>query len=177
MRALKDFLYNKQFKKIRQEKKTFLKAEKNVIESLTILTDAQHYDMSQLNAAIVHFTKMGLDCDGFLVNALTNESDNERMELITPKDCNWYNVPSQEVLVKWLQHKTSLLIVINPSNHPTVKYLNATSNCLLKSAVVFGERELEGVNFALQVDSGDSKSLKDLCNTLYKELININKQG
>lgn len=174
MKAIKEYLFKKELSRVTPQEKTFLKTKTNVIESVTILTDAQHHSVDEMLEAVNAFVKIGIDCDGFLINAQTNEPVDERIELITPKDCKWYNVPKQEVLVKWLQHKTNLLITVNKSAHPAIKYLTATSNSLLKSAVVFDDTMTDSVNFSLQADPNKKQTLKELSITLYRELIKIN---
>lgn len=173
MKVIKDFLFSQKLEKVRPTEKAYLKTKTNVIQSLTLLTDAQHYDEGQMVDAIAAFTTMGLDCNGFLINASSAVSADERIELITSKDCTWYDVPKQNVLVKWLQHKTNLLIVINTGAHPTIRYLKITSNSLLKSAVVFSDRVDEEVNFCVQMSKSDL-SLHKVCMSLYQELMRVN---
>lgn len=173
---LKKYLFNKQYQKVKRESKSYLKNKTNPLTSITILVDGEIYDVAAAEQAIAYFSNLGLDADAFVVVKMPVDHQNERVETInTKEDCHWYDVPRPEVLINWLQHKTDLLVIINPRQLRVIKYLCVSSNSLLKSAVVSDQGYNHNVDFCLEVNEISKTSLKDLVNTVYQELLKINK--
>ena len=95
------------------------------------------------------------------------------VNFITSDSVSWNGVPKQEFLVEWLQRRYDLLIKASKNRNDSLEYLVASSNCLLKSSLVFNDQIDHHVQFSLQVKSSSPQSLKDLCTELYAQLLNI----
>lgn len=169
---IKRYFFNKQYEKVRAiSDKT---KGTNRLQSVTILAEHPTYTTDDLKKAMNFFKKKDLECDGFMVvTELTEQTDNS-IQYISKKDCYWYDIPKQEVLIHWLQHKTDLLMVIDPNGSRIMKYLCASSNSLLKSAVAFDNDCEENIDFYLEPNSKQS-TIYDLTAALYTELIRIHK--
>ena len=173
---LKKYLFDQQYRKVKLENKSFLKNKINGLTSITILADGAKYDLQAMVESVNHFSKIGIDCDAFLTTDREDSVNNERVELINTKtECHWYNVPKPEMLIKWLQHKTDLLIVINPNRSRLIKYLCASSNSLLKSAVIFDDKWDRNVDFCLEAKQSADSNIQALVTGVYQELLKINK--
>ncbi len=150
------------------------KGRTNQLRSVTILSDDDFSNISDMRDAMGAFERAGIQADGFLVSTKADDSD-DTIVIIGPKDIHWYDIPKQETMISWLQHKTDLLIVLNPNSSPVIKYLCASSNSLLKTAVAFSGDYDEYVDFCIEVADDRQKNIGGLCQAIYTELLRINR--
>jgi len=99
----------------------------------------------------------------------------DRVNIISRDDCEWYGVPSQEILINWLANKTDLLILSDPDRLPLMRYLCAASNSKLKSAVIDNiiDREKYDIDLWLDASSGGTLSLYEQCEQTYLTLTKL----
>jgi hypothetical protein len=173
--SIKNLLFNRQFVKVGHVDRIPLSSKVNSLLSITLLVDGSRHVVNEMTEAMLYFNKMGIDCDAFLVVPDTAQSEDNRVNLISKDDCHWYDIPKQEMIIKWLQHKTDLLIVLNPSNSRVIKYLSATSNSLLKTAVIYNEMWDNNFDFCLDVSKGKKTTVKAVSSALYSELLKIHQ--
>lgn len=173
--SIKSRLFHQHFSKIKQVERSFSASRINTLGSITLLVDGTAHSVEELQAAIVYFRSKGIECDAFWVTAEPVETVISDISIISKKDCHWYEVPRQEVVISWLQHKTELLIVINPTDLRIIKYLSATSNSLLRAAVSYDDIWDETFDFSVEIKSIKDKSVLGLSTTLYRELLKIHQ--
>ena len=147
----------------------------NQISSVTILAAAKNHSLKDLEEAPKYFTEMGMTCYTYIVqdgkDVLEELTD---FHIIKSDECLWYGVPSQEILIKWLAHKTDLLIVSNPGQDILIKYLCAASNSKLKSSFHTNGLQKKDMDIDLWVsNNGEEISLKEQCKLIYETLTQL----
>ena len=173
--AVKRYFFNKEYKKVSD---TEAPAETNVnrISSMLILTDELSFDKQQLARSITILGKRGIDAKGFFISSSSSEVENSIVEVIDPECFTWSGVPKQEFLVKWLQSRYDLIVKVGRHKNRSMDYLFASSNGLLKTAVVFDGQMDRNAQFCLSADTYATEVLDVLCIKLYDQLINIFKK-
>lgn len=173
--AVKRFFFNKEYIKV-SDQKSHAEAKVNAVATMLILTDELSFDKRQLVRSVNSLAKKGVDAKGFLISSTSDESVNSIVEVIDPACFTWSGVPKQEFLVKWLQSRYDLIVKIDRHHNRSLDYLFASSNSLLKTAVVFDGQMDRNAQFCLSADSCASEVLDVLCIKLYDQLINIFKK-
>ena len=148
----------------------------NKISTMLILTDDLSFDKQQLARSITMLGKRGVDAKGFFISSSSSAAENLMVEVIDPECFTWSGVPKQEFLVKWLQSRYDLIVKVDRHKNRSMDYLFASSNGLLKTAVVFDGKMDRNAQFCLSADSYTSEVLDVLCIKLYDQLINIFKK-
>lgn len=170
--AIKRYFFNKEYHKLKNTSKGDF-SEINSISSIVILTDDQSYHLEELSKTVEYLQKRGIRAKGYFLTNKVESQEINHVNLITPESVSWNGVPKQEFLVEWLQRRYDLLIKASRKSNNSLEYLMASSNCLLKSSLVFNDFMDSNAQFSLQVHSSSSQSLKDLCSELYAQLLNI----
>ena len=119
---------------------------------------------------------MGMACYVYVIREKGEIIEkNKYVHVINHEECEWYGVPSQEILIHWLSHKTDLLIVSNPNNKLLMKYLCAASNSKLKTCVTYqGEAVRDRyIDFCVDVQQANLLPLLDQCQLIYTNLTKI----
>lgn len=168
--SLKRYCFNKQYQKVKGIQKEDVSV--GLIKSITILSQYPTYDFDDMEQSMAYFKSKQLACDGYLVVPDYIQSATEQIQQISQKECHWYDIPKQEVLINWLQHKTDLLMVVNPNNSRVIRYLSASSNSVLKTAISFDRHWEDNVSFCLEAEN-NKNSLFDYTKSLYQELLRI----
>ena len=173
--AVKRYFFYKEYLKVSGNEAP---AETNVnrISSMLILTDELSFDKQQLARSITILGKRGIAAKGFFISSSSSEVENSIVEVIDPECFTWSGVPKQEFLVKWLQSRYDLIVKVDRHKNRSMDYLFASSNGLLKTAVVFDGQMDRNAQFCLSADSYASEVLDVLCIKLYEQLINIFKK-
>ena len=175
VRAVKRYFFNKEYLKV-SGNETPSKNNVNKISTMLILTDDLSFDKQQLARSITMLGKRGVDAKGFFISSSSSVAENSMVEVIDPECFTWSGVPKQEFLVKWLQSRYDLIVKVDRHKNRSMDYLFASSNGLLKTAVVFDGQMDWNAQFCLSADSYASEVLDVLCIKLYEQLINIFKK-
>jgi len=170
--GIKRYFFNKEYSKV-SVKATNAKSNVNRISTMLILTDDQSFDKQQLARSVTILCKRGIDTKGFLISSSSSEAENSIVEVIDPECFTWSGVPKQEFLVRWLQSRYDLIVKVDRHHNRSMDYLFASSNSLLKTAVVFDDQMDGNAQFCLSADSSTEIMLDTLCIKLYEQLINI----
>ena len=170
--SIKRYFFNKEYHKLNNSNKGDF-SEINSISSVVILTDDQSYQMEDIARTVEFLRKQGIRTKGYILTNKIEAQENDHVNIITPESVSWNGVPKQEFLVEWLQRRYDLLIKASRKSNNCIEYLMASSNCLLKTSLVFNEQMDHHAQFSLQVNSSSSHSLKELCTELYAQLLNI----
>jgi hypothetical protein len=180
MRAfLKERLFRKHYDKLLNTRRKISGSTTiNTISSITILTAARHHDWGSIKSAYRYFSNLKLSCDIYVVRDAGDNIEVDsipNLHLIDAKDCMWYDVPNQEILIDWLANKTDLLILSDPDQMPLMKYLCAASNSKLKSTIKHSDQVDDDIDIDLWIDMSHSedKSIITQCRTTYEMLTNI----
>lgn len=173
--SIKNLLFNRQYAKVDDVDRAPLVNRVNALLSITLLVDGSKHTISEMTEAMSYFNRLNIDCDAFLVLSDHLQTQDTRVNIITKDDSHWYEIPKQEMIIKWLQHKTDLLIVLNPSHSRVIKYLSATSNSLLKTAVIYDHQWDNNFDFCLDVSDNKKSTVKAISSALYSELLKIHQ--
>ena len=173
--AVKRYFFNKEYLKV-SGNEAHVKSNVNKISTILILTDELSFDKQQLARSITVLGKRGVEAKGFYVSSSSSEAEDSIVEVIDPECFTWSGVPKQEFLVKWLQSRYDLVLKVDRHKNRSMDYLFASSNGLLKTAVVFDGQMDRNAQFCLSADSYTSEVLDVLCIKLYEQLINIFKK-
>ncbi len=170
--AVKSYFFNREYLKV-SGIETPSKNNVNKISTMLILTDDLSFDKQQLDRSITMLGKRGVDAKGFFISSSSSEAENSMVEVIDSECFTWSGVPKQEFLVKWLHSRYDLILKVDRHKNRSMDYLFASSNGLLKTAVVFDGQMDRNAQFCLSADSYASEVLDVLCIKLYEQLINI----
>ena len=168
---LQNLLFKKEYVKLNQPTNRDFTVV-NEVNSIVILTDEQSYSIDQLKQTLLGLRKLGVRVKGYFLTKSQMKTESDDIRIITPDDVSWSGVPKQEFLVEWLQRRFDLLISANRKSNQSLEYLMASSNCLLKSALVYDENMDRNAQFCLEVSQANS-SLTLLCQELYAHLLMI----
>ncbi len=157
---LRDRLYNKHYNKLISSRSESNKKSVNTISSVTILAAIKHHPFGQLTNAHKYFAKLNITCDIYVLQEKNEVADvANHITVIKREDCEWYGVPSQEILIQWLSNKTDLLILSDPDRLPLMKYLCAASNCKLKSTLSRSDLDVHELDIDLWIDPKESSTI------------------
>lgn len=173
---LRDRLYNKHYNKLISSRSKSTKKSVNTISSVTILAPGKYHKSEELNKAHKYFSKLNIACDIYVLQEKNEVAEvASHISIIKREDCEWYGVPSQEILIQWLSNKTDLLILSNPDRLPLMKYLCAASNCKLKSALSDPIIDIDELDIDLWIDAkaASSISLAKQCELTYTTLTKL----
>jgi len=174
MRGLRrERLFNKHYNKLIKTKSSDQTFSVNTISSITILAQATYIEDSDLRSSRSFFDKMNLSLHIYLYRGKGDHiSELDRVSIINEEDCEWYGVPSQEVLIQWLANKTDLLILHDPEGLPIMRYLCAASNSKLKSTIYKSGMNQEDYDIDLWLDHKQAQylSLTEHCRQTYNTL-------
>ena len=177
MRGLfKDRLFNKHYSKLLSDKKNKTQSSfVNTISSITLLAKAKDHTYLELERAPKYFRDLGMSCDLYIIVDKNDEIKSiPGMKTIDRQECMWYEVPSQEIIIKWLSNKTDLLIVSNPQGL-LMKYLCAASNSKLKASTPgkgFRPEDLD-IDFWVEPKASDDVTLSAQCRLTYEMLAKL----
>ncbi len=175
-RILRDKLYNKHYDKLLRTRSARSGSSVNTISSVTVLAPASSISDSDMKDIKSFFDKMQINLHIYLLREKGEPlSEIDRVNIISREDCEWYGVPSQEILINWLANKTDLLIISDPNRQPLMRYLCAASNSKLKSAVYDDNINRESYDIDLWIDSssGVPLSLYKQCEQTYRTLTKL----
>ena len=175
VRTVKRYFFNKEYKKV-ADKEAREEAKVNEVSTMLILTDELSFDKQQLARSVTQLAKKGVNAKGFFISSTLAETDDSIVEVIDPECFTWAGVPKQEFLVRWLQSRYDLIVKVDRHHNRSMDYLFASSNSLLKTAVVFDGQMDRNAQFCLSADSYISEVLDVLCIKLYEQLINLFKK-
>lgn len=174
---LKERLFRKHYNRLLESRKTKkLKSAVNTISSVTLLAAAKHHSLDIVVKAPKYFRNMGMTCDVYIVRDKSDDIDvTAAVNLIDISECMWYDVPSQEILIKWLANKTDLLILSNPERQPLLKYLCAASNSKLKSTLTYEHQQNDDIDIDLWIDVANPEkvNLEEQCKLTYTTLTRL----
>ncbi len=174
---LRDRLYNKHYNKLISSRSGKTKKQSiNTFSSVTILAPVKYHKVDDLLKAHKYFSKLNVACDIYALEEKAETMDmTANVTIIKREECEWYGVPSQEILIQWLANKTDLLIMSNPDSLPLMRYLCAASNCKLKSSMVYEGQETSDLDIDLWVDVDNAKSipLDKQCDLTYSTLTKL----
>jgi|GEM_PF-2123285 len=174
---LKEKLFRKHYNKLLHSRRDKTHKDSiNTISSITILAAAKNHSVDSIKKAPAFFRKMDLQCDVYVVKDPSDQIDiSANLNLISSKDCMWYGVPSQEILIEWLANKTDLLILANPDREPLMKYLCAASNSKLKSTLTYRDQQNDDIDIDLWIDiaNANNVTLEEQCRLTYMMLTNL----
>lgn len=174
--SLKRKLFLKQLGKLKTHSYQTPTNQINTLSSFTILATSAHCQIRDLSEAVTKLKKLGLEGGAFFAPDRSEDVTLQPYtEIINKEDYNWYNIPTQDFLVKWLSVSSDLLIVINPDHSPLLRYLCAASNCRLKAAIDFGYERDEAIDFYLTLKDAGRRAPYDLSLALIKELQRIGR--
>ena len=174
---LKERLFRKHYNSLlesRKNKKS--KYTVNTVSSVTLLASSKHHTLDIIAKAPKYFRNMGMTCDVYIVRDKSDFIDvSAGVNLINTHECTWYDVPSQEILIKWLANKTDLLILSNPDRQPLLKYLCAASNSKLKSTLNYKHQQNDDIDIDLWIDIANPEkvNLEEQCKLTYSTLTRI----
>ncbi len=169
-------IYRKHYNKLLQTRKDRKRIVLiNSVSSVTILVAARDHTIHDMERAPKYFRNMGITCRLYVVKEKNDELDSlTDIHVMKTDQCLWYGVPTQELLVKWLAHKTDLLIVANPKNIPLVNYLATASNSSLKSSMALPGYKRENLDIDLWIESpSQTLDLAEQCVLTYETLMKI----
>ena len=174
---LRDRLFKKHYNKLIQSRsKKGHKTSINTISSITILATTKDHSIEALEKAPKYFRKMGITCEIYVLKGKKEHFDIiPEFNIIDREECMWYGIPSQEILIHWLEKKTDLLIFSDVAQEPLMKYLCAASNSKLKSSFTYKGYEQDDLDIDLWIDikEAEEQSLIKQCKMTYKTLLNI----
>lgn len=175
---IKKSLFNKDYEKLlaSQEAKERVQ-DINTLASMSILVSSEIYALENLNEATTLFRKKGLKAYGYIIVPTVNLEEKTKIEQLSRKQCSWAGVPQQSLLIQWLSRKTDLLIALNPSQDPLLKYLTACSNSKLKASLDFGGDKDVSIDIFINDPKVMSASLKKQCLAIYQTLESIGVQA
>jgi hypothetical protein len=174
VRAVKRYFFNREYLKISVDG-VHIEPKINSVSTMLILTDELSFDKQQLARSVEQLAKKGVNAKGFYISSTTIDEEDSVVECVDPQCFKWSGVPRQEFLVKWLQNKYDLIVKVDRHHNRSMDYLFASSNSLLKAAVVFDGQMDGNAQFCLSADSSAREVLDVLCIKLYDQLINIFK--
>ena len=175
-RILRERLYDKHYSKLLRTRSVSAGRTVNTISSVTVLAPANSIQNDDLKKVKSFFDSMQTGLHLYLLREKADPvTDIDRVNIINREDCEWYGVPSQEILINWLANKTDLLIVSDPERLPLMRYLCAASNSKLKSAIFDHQvdREQYDVDLWIDASSGASLSLFKQCRQTYLTLTKL----
>lgn len=173
---LRDRLYNKHYNKLISSRSESTKKSVNTISSVTILAPGKYHPSEQFSKANKYFSKLNIACDIYVLQEKNETVEvGEHISIIKREECEWYGVPSQEILIQWLSNKTDLLILSDPDRLPLMKYLCAASNSKLKSALAHPQYDAHELDIDLWIDAKgtSSISLAKQCELTYTTLTKL----
>lgn len=178
MRAIfRERLFKKHYDKLILSRKDRVpKAAVNSISSVTILAIAKHHPTDELKKSLAYFQSMDMACHIYLLIEKGEEVEIDKdVHIIHQEECEWYGVPSQEILIAWLAHKTDVLIVSNPNDNLLMKYLCAASNSKLKTSLTYQGKKMNdpSIDFCVDVPQNSVLPLYEQCTTIYTYLTRI----
>lgn len=165
-------LFNKHYDKLLASQNAKVKPDDiNTLSSVTILTSTEYSKEEDLIAVKAYFLKRKLKAYAYMITAKEIPAENEsKLDFISRKQCSWFGVPKQGILIEWLRRKTDLLIAINPSDDPLIRYLIASSNSRLKASLDYGGVRDSSIDIFVNEPGVNSKSLMDQCQMIYNIL-------
>ena len=173
---LRDRLYNKHYNKLINSRSESSKKSVNTISSVTILAPAKHHPRGHLTNSYKYFGNLNIACDIYVLQEKNEIAEvDQYISVIKREECEWYGVPSQEILIQWLSNKTDLLILSDPDRLPLMKYLCAASNCKLKSALAHENLDAHELDIDLWIEAKDTSiiSLAKQCELTYTTLTKL----
>lgn len=171
---IKKSLFNREYQKLLSAQDSReLAYDINTLSSLSILVSDASYPIRQLDEAVRYFRSLHLKAYGYMIVAQDSDIGQTHTEILYRKDCSWYGVPQQSMLIQWLSRKTDLLITIDPQQDPLIKYLTASSNCRLKCALDFGHERDVSIDIYVHHPKVYSVHLKEQCKAIYNTLEDI----
>ena len=175
-RILREKLYNKHYDKLLSSRSAQSSSSVNTISSVTVLAPANSLEDDDLKKVKSFFDAMQINLYLYLLREKADPlTELDRINIINREDCEWYGVPSQEILINWLANKTDLLILSDPERLPLMRYLCAASNSKLKSAIFDQDVDREKYDVGLWIDasSGASLALFKQCRQTYLTLTKL----
>ena len=177
MRSLfREKFFKKHYDKLVHSRSSMSRPSVNSVSSVTVLTDSRLHDTDELHKTLDYFRSMEMVCHIYLTKNKNQVVELTRdVHVIKLEDCEWYGVPSQEILISWLANKTDLLIVANPNNLLVMKYLCAASNSKLKTAITYDGKKIDDpfIEFFVDVDQKEYLPLDKQCKLIYSALSKI----
>jgi len=172
---LRDRLFKKHYDKLFSTKSDKSTKSTNTFSSVTILAPAKYTDNKDLRATRVYFDKMQISLHIYLLREKGDHiGELDRVSVISREECEWYDVPTQDILIQWLANKTDLLIMHDPELLPIMRYLCAASNSKLKSALTNPKLSEDDYDINLWIDLGkDSRTLLSQSQHTYRTLGNL----
>lgn len=169
---LRDRLYNKHYDKLLSTRSDRAGSSINTISSVTVLAPVKYVTELDITKTRQFFDGMQITLHFYLLREKGEHiSDFDRVSIINIEDCEWYGVPTQEILINWLSNKTDLLIMNDPDRLPIMRYLCAASNSKLKSTVHTSDMSRDHYDIDMWIDAGSVVlSLTDLCKRTYETL-------
>ena len=169
---LREKLFNKHYNKLLGSRAARTSSSVNTISSVTILVPSKYASPSDVRQLRQYFEGMQLSVYLYLVKEKGEHvEDLNSNTIIDLEECEWYGVPTQEILIQWLAHKTDLLIVNDPDRLPIMRYLTAASNSKLKSTIYHSSLKREDYDIDMWIDASDQHpSLLDQCRLTYETL-------
>jgi len=170
---LRERLYNKHYSKLLSTRSDKSTSSVNTFSSVTILAPARFIKEDDLKKTKSFFDKMEVRLHLYLLREKGDPiAEIDRVNIIERDDCEWYGVPSQEILIQWLANKTDLLILSDPNHLPLMRYLCAASNSKLKSGLSSDKIKRDDYDIDLWIDpsSSGSTSLFGQCKQTYGTL-------
>jgi len=173
---LRERLFNKHYDKLlsnRSGKKSF---SVNTISSVTVLAPASFIKEGDLKKTKLYFDKLQIALHLYLLREKGDPvTDIDRVSIINREDCEWYGVPSQEILIQWLANKTDLLIMSDPDHLPLMRYLCAASNSKLKSSLHSHKINKQDYDIDLWIDTPTAENITvaEQCRRTYTTLSNL----
>ena len=173
--ALKKKLFLRQFNKLSSSDVKVNGSASNTLSTFTILaSSASNYSIGDVSHAVSALMQQSLEGKAFYALEKGDKVDiSPHVEVINEQDYNWYGVPNQSFLVRWLAARTDILIVLNPTDSALLKYLCAVSGCRLKAAINFGQDRDDSVDFYLSLKDAGSKNPTELCELILDQLRKI----
>jgi hypothetical protein len=175
IKALKMKLFLRQFNKLSPPEDNRNESSFNLLSSFTLLaSSSSNYSIDEVSQAVSALKQQSLKGKAFYALENGDKADiRPHVEIINEQDYNWYGVPNQSFLVRWLAARSDILIVLNPTDSALLKYLCAVSGCRLKTAINFGQAREDSVDFYLSLKDTDSKNPTELCELILDQLRKI----
>lgn len=175
--AIKEFMFQRHFKRLHHRPVQPAEGQINRLNSITILCKSPFHPVLEVREAVQYFRARDIICQAYIFDPKATEPWSDGMiELIAKDEFQWFGIPKKNLLIKWLSYKSDLLIFLNPDHSARMRYLCAASNSRLKSTVDYGHRLDEFVDFSLQLNTLESKNVKELCRSIYEALENISSR-
>lgn len=173
IKLIKSYFFNKHYQKLLESKTESKPTAINTFSSVTIIGSGEHHPSATLREASLFFKKLDIDCHLFMTIKDKNDNGDNDINYISKEDCLWYGVPRQELLIKWLSHKTDLLISLFPQETPLHNYLVASSNSRLKSGIKMFEQMDFSLDFTLSDSMASKLSPIEQCKKIYSSISSI----